>query len=57
VEDKLPWLFTPERGQPMTCLAVNYPIGAAAAGAGLPGVHPHTLRQSLADKGTDLKTI
>ena len=29
-EDKLPWLFVSERGQPMTRQAVNYLISAAA---------------------------
>jgi hypothetical protein len=29
-EDKLPWLFVSERGQPMTRQAVNYLVGAAA---------------------------
>ena len=57
----LPWLFTSERGQPMTRQAVNYLIAAAAKRAGLPGVHPHTLRHScgfaLADKGHDLRLI
>src|SRR5690349_18948707 len=37
--DALPWLFISERGQPMTRQAVNYLVAAAAAGAGLPGVH------------------
>jgi type 1 fimbriae regulatory protein FimB len=60
-EDRLPWLFVSERGQPLTRQAVNYLIGAIARGAGLKGVHPHTLRHScgyyLADRGTDLRTI
>src|SRR5262249_34933358 len=30
-EDKLPWLFISERGQPMTRQAINYLIGAAMA--------------------------
>jgi integrase len=54
--DALPWLFVSERDQPLTRQAVNYLVAAAAARAGLPGVHPHTLRHScgfaLADKGT-----
>jgi type 1 fimbriae regulatory protein FimB len=37
-EDKLPWLFVSERGQPMTRQAVNYLIGAAAASADLKNV-------------------
>jgi site-specific recombinase XerD len=60
-EDKLPWLFVSERGQPLTRHAVNYLIGAIATAVDLPNVHPHTLRHScgyyLADKGTDLRTM
>jgi type 1 fimbriae regulatory protein FimB len=59
--DALPWLFISERGQPLTRQAVNYLIAAAAKRAGLPRVHPHTLRHScgfaLADKGHDLRLI
>jgi type 1 fimbriae regulatory protein FimB len=59
--DALPWLFISERGQPLTRQAVNYLIATAAKRAGLPRVHPHTLRQScsfaLADKGHDLRLI
>jgi len=59
-EDKLPWLFLSERGQPMTRQAVNYLITVASASAGLKNVHPHTLRHStgyyLANQGTDLRT-
>jgi type 1 fimbriae regulatory protein FimB len=59
--DALPWLFVSERGQPLTRQAVNYLVAAAATRAGLPGVHPHTLRHScgfaLADKGHDLRLI
>ena len=40
----LPWLFLSERGQPLTRQAVSYLVGLAAKRAGLPGVHPHTLR-------------
>ena len=60
-DDKLPWLFVSERGQPMTRQAVNYLIREAAERAGLKNVHPHTLRHScgyyLAAKGTDLRTM
>lgn len=60
-EDKLPWLFLSERDTQMTRQAVNYLISAAAREAGLPGVHPHTLRHScgyyLANRGTDLRTM
>lgn len=59
--DALPWLFVSERCQPFTRQAVNYLVAAAAGRAGLPGVHPHTLRHScgfaLADKGHDLRLI
>ncbi len=57
----LPWLFLSERGQPLTRQAVSYLVGLAARRAGLPGVHPHTLRHScgyyLANKGHDLRLI
>ena len=60
-DDRLPWLFLSERGQPMTRQAVNYLIGVASESAGLKNVHPHTLRHScgyyLANKGTDLRTM
>ena len=59
--DELPWLFVSERGTQMTRQAVNYLIGTMAHDAGLPNVHPHTLRHScgyyLADRGTDLRTM
>ena len=59
--DELPWLFVSERGQPLTRQSVNYLICAAAGRAGLPDVHPHTLRHScgfaLANKGYDLRLI
>ena len=35
--DALPWLFTSERGQPLTRQAVNYLVATAAARAGLRG--------------------
>jgi site-specific recombinase XerD len=60
-DDKLPWLFLSERNTQLTRQAVNYLIAAAARDAGLPHVHPHTLRHScgyyLADRGTDLRTM
>jgi len=59
--DALPWLFLSERGQPLTRQAVHYLVAAAAGRAGLPGVHPHTLRHAcgfaLANKGHDLRLI
>jgi type 1 fimbriae regulatory protein FimB len=59
--DQLPWLFLSERGQPLTRSSVQYLVRVAAERAGLPNVHPHTLRHScgyfLADKGTDLRTM
>jgi type 1 fimbriae regulatory protein FimB len=60
-EDRLPWMFVSERGQPFTTRAVFYLVATAAESAGLRNVHPHTLRHScgyyLADKGTDLRTM
>jgi site-specific recombinase XerD len=60
-EDRLPWLFISERGQPLTERGVYYLVRAAGENAGLPDVHPHTLRHScgyyLADRGTDLRTM
>lgn len=58
---KLPCLFLSERGQPMTRQSVSYAVNAAAARAGLEGVHSHTLRHScgfyLANQGYDLRLI
>jgi type 1 fimbriae regulatory protein FimB len=60
-EDRLPWLFVSERGTQLTERAVYYLVRAAGENAGLPQVHPHTLRHScgyyLADRGTDLRTM
>jgi integrase len=60
-QDYLPWLFISERGQPFTRQAINYIVAQAAGRAGLPGVHPHTLRHScgfsLANRGHDLRLI
>jgi site-specific recombinase XerD len=60
-DDRLPWLFLSERGQPMTRQAVNYLIAEAAARAGLPPIRPHMLRHScgfsLANRGYDLRLI
>jgi site-specific recombinase XerD len=60
-EDRLPWLFVSERGQPLTERGVYYLVRTAGENAGLPDVHPHTLRHScgyyLADRGTDLRTM
>jgi site-specific recombinase XerD len=59
-DDKLPWLFVSERGQPMTRQAVNYLIAEAGKRARLGHVHPHMLRHScgyyLANKGVDFRT-
>ena len=58
-EDKLPWLFLSERGQPMTRQAVNYLIREAGERAKLGRVWPHMLRHScgyaLANKGADFR--
>ena len=60
-EDKLPWLFVSERGQPMTRQAVNYLIRLAGERAGLGHVWPHMLRHScgyyLSNKGQDFRLI
>jgi type 1 fimbriae regulatory protein FimB len=60
-EDKLPWLFVSERGQPMTRQAVYYLIREAGERAGLGRVWPHMLRHScgfaLANKGADFRVI
>jgi len=45
-EDKLPWLFISERGQPMTRQAVNYIMRVAGEKAKLERVWPHMLRHS-----------
>ena len=59
-DDKLPWLFVSERGQPMTRQAVNYIIAEAGKRARLGHVHPHMLRHScgyyLANEGVDFRT-
>jgi len=59
-DDKLPWLFISERGQPLTRQAVNYIIREAGNRARLGHVHPHMLRHScgyyLANKGVDFRT-
>jgi type 1 fimbriae regulatory protein FimB len=59
--DRLPWLFTSERGTQLTERAVYYLVRTAGEAAGLSDVHPHTLRHScgyyLADRGTDLRTM
>ena len=40
-EDKLPWLFVSERGQPMTRQAVNYIVGLAGEGEARSSLAPH----------------
>ncbi len=45
-EDKLPWMFVSERGQPMTRQAVNYIVRVAGETAKLGRVWPHMLRHS-----------
>ena len=60
-EDRLPWLFLSERGQPLTRSSAQYLVRVAAEKAGLAHVHPHTLRHScgyyLANNGVDLRTM
>ena len=59
--DKLPWLFVSERGQPMTRQAVNYIIGEAGRRAKLGKVWPHMLRHSagyaLSNRGADFRLL
>lgn len=60
-DDKLPWLFVSERGQPLTRQAVNYLVARAGDDARLGHVHPHMLRHScgyyLANSGYDMRLI
>lgn len=60
-QDVLPWMFVSERRQPLTRQSVNYLVAAAAGRAGLPDVHPHTLRHSCgfyrANRGHYLRLI
>ena len=60
-QDSLPWLFISERGAPFARMSIYKMIQHTAARAGLPNVHPHTLRHScgyyLANKGCDLRLI
>ena len=60
-EDKLPWLFVSERGQPMTRQAVNYIIREAGERAKLGRVWPHMLRHSagyaLSNRGTNFRVL
>jgi type 1 fimbriae regulatory protein FimB len=60
-DDKLPWLFLSERGQPLTRSSVQYLVRTAGEAAGLGNVHPHTLRHScgyyLANAGVDWRTM
>ena len=59
--DKLPWLFVSERGQPLTRQAVNYLIGQAGRRAKLGDVWPHMLRHSagyaLSNRGHDFRLL
>jgi len=60
-DDKLPWLFVSERGQPLTRQAVNYLIREAGERAKLGRVWPHMLRHSagyaLSNRGTDFRVL
>ncbi len=59
--DRLPWLFVSERGQPLTRQSVNYIVRRSGEAAGLGKLHPHMLRHScgfhLANQGYDLRLI
>jgi site-specific recombinase XerD len=60
-DDRLPWLFVSERGQPMTRQAVNYLIREAGERARLGRVWPHMLRHSagyaLSNRGHDFRLL
>lgn len=60
-DDKLPWLFVSERGQPLTRQAVNYIVREAGNRAGLGRVWPHMLRHSagyaLSNRGHDFRLL
>ena len=60
-DDRLPWLFVSERGQPMTRQAVNYLIREAGERAGLGRAWPQMLRHSagyvLSNKGYDFRLL
>ncbi len=60
-EDKLPWVFVTERGEPFTRQGLHYLIGSIAKRAGLHHVHPHMLRHgcgfALANRGRDTRLI
>jgi site-specific recombinase XerD len=59
--DRSPWLFTTERGGPMTPAGVRDLIRRLGVQAGLGRVHPHMLRHScgykLVNQGTDLRLV
>jgi site-specific recombinase XerD len=56
-----PWVFTTERGGPMTPAGVRDIMRRLGAGAGLGRVHPHMLRHAcgykLINQGTDLRMV
>lgn len=60
-DDKLPWVFVSERGQPLTRQAVNYIIAQAGGRAGLGHVWPHMLRHSagfaLSNRGREFRLL
>lgn len=60
-DDKLPWVFVTERGEPFTRQGLHYLIGSIAQRAGLHHVHPHMLRHgcgfALANRGRDTRLI
>ena len=59
--DHLPWAFVSGHSQKMERTSFNSIVKLAAQRAGLPDVHPHTLRHScgfaLANKGVHFRTI
>lgn len=60
-DDKLPWLFLSERGQPLTRQAVNYIVREAGKRAKVGRVWPHMLRHSagyaLSNRGRDFRLL
>ena len=56
-----PFVFTSERGGPLSVDSLQYIIKAAGEACGLPNVHPHMLRHSagycLVNQGQDMRLI
>ena len=56
-----PFVFTTERGGPLSVDTIQYIVGAAGEACGLPDAHPHMLRHSagycLVNQGQDMRLI